>query len=361
MDMNPPPLELKQDAAMCEEAKSWLAFAKEIDKGGDWKNKLQSLNNHLLKRSVVCGSGITISPVDMAVFLAVRDAVVKNVIPTQAEYPNVVRWFDYVQGEGKVSSLFVPVPVKKSNFEPQDYSDVSVKKAPKVVEKVATIECVPATDSLSVGKEDTKHSKVLESKEQEPKAGASSKEEKKGKKEKAATPKIEEKKADEGVSISALDIRVGLIVKVWKHPSADALFVEEIDLGEGSVRQVVSGLARYLKEEDLLNRKVVLIANVKPGKLRDVMSSGLVLCASNSDHSSVEPLIVPDGAVVGEKITFAGYEGKPEEVLNPKKKQLEKIFPDLCTDDSGLAIYKGVSFMTSAGPCRSTLLNAIVR
>ncbi|KAI5068107.1 hypothetical protein GOP47_0016452 [Adiantum capillus-veneris] len=410
INMDPLPSQLAQDAAMCEEAKHWLAFATAFEESKDWKSKLQCLNTHLLKKSVVFGSGMAISPVDIAVFLAVRHRVVSDVIPSsQDEYRNVVRWFDYIQGEDKVASAFQTVPIRKSQFEPQDYSDAKrlskldqkvassestlptesvseikedTKRLSKLDKKVASSESTLPTESVSEIKEDTKQqqllntkkavklaetkspdtsSKVADRKEQEVKAGDTSREEKRGKKDKTAAPKNEEKKADDDTSVSALDIRVGLIIKVWKHPSADALFVEEIDLGESSVRQVVSGLARYLKEEDLLNRKVVLIANVKPGKLRDVVSAGLVLCASNPDHSSVEPLIVPDEAAVGERITFAGHEGKPEDVLNPKKKQLEKIFPDLYTDDNGIATYKGIPFMTSAGPCNSTLPKAPIK
>ncbi|MCO5580325.1 hypothetical protein L7F22_034191 [Adiantum nelumboides] len=360
INMDPPPSQLAEDAAMCEEAKHWLAFASSFEESKDWKSKLQCLNTHLLKKSVVCGPGIAISPVDIAIFLAIRHRLVGDVIPSsQDEYSNVVRWFDYIQGDDKVASFFETVPIRKSKFEPQDYSDA--KKSSKLEQRVPSAESMPPTESVSVTKEDTKSSKAADCKEQEVKTPVTDREEKRSKKEKTATPKKEEKKADDETSVSVLDIRVGLIVKVWKHPSADALFVEEIDLGESSVRQVVSGLARYLKEDDMLNRKVVLIANVKPGKLRDVVSAGLVLCASNSDHSSVEPLIVPDGAAVGERITFAGHEGKPEDVLNPKKKQLEKIFPDLCTDDHGVATYKGIPFMTSAGPCKSTLSKAFIK
>jgi len=105
----------------------------------------------------------------------------------------------------------------------------------------------------------------------------------------------------------------------------------------------------------------VLITNVKPGKLRDVMSSGLVLCASSQDHTIVEPLTPPEGTIPGGRISFSGFEGKPEDVLNPKKKQLEKITPHLITDDKGVATYKGIPFMTSAGPCTSSISNASIK
>lgn len=63
----------------------------------------------------------------------------------------------------------------------------------------------------------------------------------------------------------------------------------------------------------------------------------------------------------GAQVTFAGYDGPPEEVLNPKKKQLEAVFPFLATDGAGVANYKGVPFTTSAGVCTARLLNAHVK
>lgn len=363
--------ELGGDETSRDEAKRWLIFARTFQEGDDRHGRLQSLDAHLLKRSVVIGAGTAISPVDIAVFLAVRDTVVDDVIPTRQDgYQNVMRWFDYIQDEEKVASFFQKVFIKKSMFEPQDFSDVSAKKPLKTDPEAATAGSVPSSKLVATMKENNElPDKVKEA----VKAVANAKErnidsshkakDRKGKEDNTSSQKKEDKKGKEEAeaSVSALDIRVGLVVKVWKHPSADSLLVEEIDLGEVGIRQVVSGLAKYLNEQELLNRKVVMIANVKPGKLRDVVSAGLVLCASNSDHSVVEPLVAPDAAAVGERITFAGHEGKAEEVLNPKKKQLEKIFPDLFTDDSCVATYQGIPFMTSGGPCKSSLAKAAIK
>eukprot|EP00897_Mesotaenium_endlicherianum_P010925 jgi/Mesen1/9861/ME000070S09143 len=86
-----------------------------------------------------------------------------------------------------------------------------------------------------------------------------------------------------------------------------------------------------------------------------------VLCASNEDHTQCQPLLPPLGAAIGERVSFQGHEGKPEEVLNPKKKQLEKILPELKTDGTGVAQYAGVPFMTSAGACTSPISNAFIK
>lgn len=77
-----------------------------------------------------------------------------------------------------------------------------------------------------------------------------------------------------------LDIRVGKIVEVSKHPDADSLYVEKIDLGEAVPRTIVSGLAKYVPIEQMENRFVAVLCNLKPAKMRGVESQGMVLCAS---------------------------------------------------------------------------------
>ena len=59
----------------------------------------------------------------------------------------------------------------------------------------------------------------------------------------------EEELNPQDVNVSKLDIRVGKIVEVKKHPEADLLYVEQIDLGEGKTRTVCSGLVKYIPIE----------------------------------------------------------------------------------------------------------------
>lgn len=77
-----------------------------------------------------------------------------------------------------------------------------------------------------------------------------------------------------------LDIRVGQIIEVSKHPDADSLYVEKIDLGEVEPRTVVSGLAKFVPLEELQNRLVAVLCNLKPAKMRGVESQGMLLCSS---------------------------------------------------------------------------------
>ena len=64
--------------------------------------------------------------------------------------------------------------------------------------------------------------------------------------------------------IQLVDLRVGLVRSVKNHENADSLFVEEIDLGEDLPRTVVRGLLKYMKPENLLNKKVIVVCNLKP-------------------------------------------------------------------------------------------------
>lgn len=77
-----------------------------------------------------------------------------------------------------------------------------------------------------------------------------------------------------------LDIRIGKIVDVSKHPDADTLYVEKIDLGEVAPRTIVSGLAQFVPIEQMQNRFVAVLCNLKPAKMRGIESQGMVLCTS---------------------------------------------------------------------------------
>lgn len=168
--------------------------------------------------------------------------------------------------------------------------------------------------------------------------------------------------AEAEISISRLHIRVGLITKVQKHPDADSLYVEEIDVGEGSTRTVVSGLVKFIPLEEMQNRKVCVLCNLKPATMRGIKSQAMVLAASNSDHTKVELVEPPQSAAVGERVTFPGFEGEPDDVLNPKKKVWETLQVDLHTDSELVALYKDVPFTTTAGICKvSSICDGSIR
>ncbi|XP_031483843.1 probable methionine--tRNA ligase [Nymphaea colorata] len=169
---------------------------------------------------------------------------------------------------------------------------------------------------------------------------------------KSTKPASKVKAKEPDVSITQLDIRVGLITKVQKHPDADSLYVEEIDVGEASPRTVVSGLVKYIPLKDMQNRKVCVLCNLKPATMRGIKSHAMVLAASSDDHSTVELVDPPEAACLGERVTFPGFTGDPDDVLNPKKKIWETVQVDLRTGEDLVAYYKDVPFTTSGGVCK---------
>lgn len=84
-----------------------------------------------------------------------------------------------------------------------------------------------------------------------------------------------------------LDLRVGLIKACKKHPDADKLLISEIDCGEDKPRQIVSGIASYYTPEELVGKKVIVVTNLKPVKLRGVLSEGMLLAGSNAKDLEV--------------------------------------------------------------------------
>ncbi|CAN8317691.1 unnamed protein product [Cochlearia groenlandica] len=335
-----------------EEVLKWMEFSESLPANSkDCFSAIEKLNVELVVKSVLLGNGLTPSAADVAVFSALHSSVVDLSDSDKEKIPHVLRWMNYIQNKEELLTIFAPIPVKLSQFD---------FEVPKSVIKVdATSNTKKAAENVKLVDKSESQPSTKKTEPEEPKKKATKEKEPKKEKKKAAEPEPANKEIE--LSVSLLNIQVGLIRKAWKHPSADSLLVEEIDVGEGKVRQVVSGLAKFCSPEDLTNRLVALITNVKPGKLRDVASEGLVLCASSEDHSVVEPLLPPVGAKPGERVSFSGIEGKPEDVLNPKKKQLEKITPHLYTDESGVATYKGIPFMTSAGPCTSKIPKATIK
>ena len=79
-----------------------------------------------------------------------------------------------------------------------------------------------------------------------------------------------------------LEIRVGTVKSCEKHPSADKLLVFKIDFG-AEERQIVSGIAKWYKPEELVGKKVAAIVNLKPVKLRGVESQGMILSAEDEN------------------------------------------------------------------------------
>ena len=96
-----------------------------------------------------------------------------------------------------------------------------------------------------------------------------------------------------------IEMVVGEIKECEKHPDADKLLVSKIDTGD-RVRQIVSGISEYYTTDELIGKKVVVVKNLKPIKLRGVLSEGMVLAGKNKKNLEV---LSVDNLKVGDKIS----------------------------------------------------------
>ncbi|KAL0905185.1 hypothetical protein M5K25_027372 [Dendrobium thyrsiflorum] len=158
-----------------------------------------------------------------------------------------------------------------------------------------------------------------------------------------------------------LDIRVGRILRAWRHPEADSLYVEEVDVGEAEPRTICSGLVNYVPLDHLQDIKVVVLANLKPRNMRGIKSNGMLMAASDAPHVTIELLLPPEDSVPGERIWFGSEEDKDKQsdAATPNQVQKKKIWelvqPHLKTTDECVAVLGVLPMRTSAGliTCRS--------
>lgn len=96
-----------------------------------------------------------------------------------------------------------------------------------------------------------------------------------------------------------MDIRMATIVQAEKHPNADKLLKLQVDLGPEQ-RQVIAGIAKHVKPEELIGKTIALLANLKPAKIRGEISQGMILAAE--DDSSITPLLSMNPIKAGSKV-----------------------------------------------------------
>lgn len=140
----------------------------------------------------------------------------------------------------------------------------------------------------------------IEIEEEKPEAKKEVKENKKAKKEEPKAPEKVKENEDGMIGIeyfSKVDLRVVEILAAEPVPKTDKLMKIQVSLGDEE-RTVVSGIAKFYKPEDLIGKHVVLVANLKPAKLRGVMSHGMLLAASKGDELQIVETTMPVGSKV---------------------------------------------------------------
>ncbi|KAI9502861.1 hypothetical protein BX070DRAFT_225725 [Coemansia spiralis] len=266
----------------------------------------QTINDHLTNRTFLVSNYLSLA--DLVAFGNVYAFLESLSAQKRFNWNNFSRWFDLIQHAVPADAL----------------SKTGLKLVEIDLNAPAPAKKQPAVDPKK------EKADVTGEKSQQSKNGKDDKQAKKEKPKKQPAAKEELK-----IVPSMIDLRVGHIVKVEKHPDADALYVEDIEVGEPEPRRVVSGLVRFIPIEQMNNRNVVLVCNLKPAAMRGVKSYAMVLCATSTDGNTVEFVEPPKGSKPGDRVYFEGFEGcEPEELLKPKLKIFETIQPGLFTNES---------------------------
>jgi len=124
-------------------------------------------------------------------------------------------------------------------------------------------------------------------------------------------------------SVDRFDLRVAQIADVQEHPNADNLYVLQVDIG-GERRQIVAGIRKNYSKDQLRGRKIVVLINLEPAKLRGIESRGMLLAAEDkADVGLVRP---PDAAPVGSQVF--GVRGAPILPFSEFQKYKLQVGPD---------------------------------
>ncbi|GHJ85364.1 hypothetical protein NliqN6_1766 [Naganishia liquefaciens] len=318
---------------------------------------LQALNSRLTPLVYLHSNKPSIA--DVSLYCEIHPEVSKLEPSGYYAIPSVTRYFDHIQHLKAVNDARALLP-----NEPYWLVNFDLDNMPPLERKVEVKEKKPKKDAAAAGGADASAEKKSKKAEKEQPAAAAKadtpaeaakpategerpqgqKKEKKPKEKKAegADNKKPAKAAPPpptGPLPSMIDLRVGKVLEVSRHPDADSLYVEKIDVGEEEPRIVCSGLVAYMKPEEIQDQTIVVVCNLKPVTMRGVKSFAMLLCATSAEgkEAGIEFVRPPEGSKPGERIYFEGekYENvQPEPLLNPKKKVFETIQPGLVTLDT---------------------------
>ena len=174
----------------------------------------------------------------------------------------------------------------------------------KAIYYANTSYCIHKKENLFPRIDAKKELALLAAEEEKHRAEAAGKLEKEAKKAGGEAAKAPEEPKPEGIVTIDHFMEVKLVVArvtaCEPVPKADKLLRLELDDGSGKPRQVVSGIHAWYEPEDLIGRKIVVVANLKPAKLRGVVSEGMILAADVGEDAKV--LFIDDAVPVGSRI-----------------------------------------------------------
>lgn len=366
--------------AEAEDIKQWLstitALQNALTKGEkDVSGPIvDQVNGHLATRTTLLGAKPSVADIAMYALLApVVEKWTAEERTGEKGHHHIVRHVDFVQNS-RVFALRIPdeekvnIDLNDVRFVPKPVDPKEEKERKKREKAAAAAAQNPdaanggqKTVAVGQGKREAAKGDAAAAGEQP--AGKAGKKEKKEKKEKQPKPAPAPAAP---LSPSLIDLRIGHILRAVNHPNADSLYVSTIDCGDApgadntsldeatgkTVRTVCSGLNGLIPLEEMQNRKIVAVCNLKPVTMRGIKSCAMVLAASprvaegEDSHGGPIELVSPPDGPAGERVYFEGWNtSDPEKVLSPKKKIWETFQPGFTTTDA-----LEVAFDSSAVP-----------
>lgn len=288
------------------------------------------LHTELARKTFLAG-GVAPSIADWILF-AMLFGRVKAMTPLMAaKYFRLIRWTSYLQ------SLLLRQP--NTNDVDEKKSDGDLNAFVPAVFNMNQIMIALNKETFSINGRAEKSDKL------DPLKAMEMKKEKKARQ--SAASKVDRSTLH---PLARVDLRVGKIGSVEKHPQADRLYIEKVDFGEDEQRTVVSGLVEHVPLAELEQRLCVFICNLKPASICKVTSSAMLLVAKQENGNVLEPLIPPSGSKAGDRICIEGVTPAPDEVIKPKENTWEDVRVNMATIE-GVACYDGkpLSVIGNAG------------
>jgi aminoacyl tRNA synthase complex-interacting multifunctional protein 1 len=359
------------------------------------KSALTYLNNHLLRNTFCNGSHISIS--DLFAYSEIIPIVATLSDSDKYTYANIIRWVDHIQNlsglKEKVREfrLRVALPYEPLFLEAETKQQGEVKKNKNDAKREAKEAFLAKGGQIKDSKPKEKELPKEDGKKSNDKASHSQKselpiatstdkkvekhdeakktetkpkqaEDKAAKPQKQQQPKNAPKPKDpldDAHPVSKLDIRVGKVINIFVNENSEKLYNEEIDLGNGEIRKIASGLKGRVPLEDLKDSFVCILANLKERALCGWPSHGMILCASD-EKGNIEPIRPPAGSQPGDKIQIGDFPRTPVAELNPKKSPWEAVQPEMTVNEQNQATYqKTAVWKTEKGEIRTkSVVNA---
>jgi methionyl-tRNA synthetase len=127
-----------------------------------------------------------------------------------------------------------------------------------------------------------------------------------------------------------IELRAAKIVEIEQHPEADKLYIERLDDGTEEGRTIVSGLVPHYRPEELLGHTIIVVANLKPAKLRGVKSNGMLLAASapagdGEEAGEIVDVLFVDHLEPGTRVVLEGFEPGAD-AEPPKRIKIDDFF-----------------------------------